>query len=134
MSIVTAARASVTDDERSLLVRLEALLEREGELLVAHDDTTAVALVALAEERERVAARLGEAARIRRASGASDASEDAELMASYRRLRQRHDVRAQVLRRHADRNARAVGVLAQASGQDGLYRADGRIAMHFVPA
>lgn len=117
------------DDERSLLARLELLLEREQELLVTRD---ADGLAALAEEREQVGARLAEAARARHAAVGSSAAQDAELVALYRRLRRRHDLQAQIVRRHAERNARAIGVLAQATGQANLYRADGRVAMQFV--
>ncbi len=136
-----SARAGTTslegDDERSLLIGLELLLEREQELLASRD---AEGLCAVAEERERLTARLVSAAQARRKTtrlrtvidddGAAD--RDAELIELYRRLRERHDVRARVLRRHSDRNSRAVGVLAQASNQAGLYGADGRVPVQWA--
>ena len=109
-----------------MLIRLEGLLEREAQYLVARD---AAQLGAVAEEREHVTLRLVSAARQRRASGATD---DAELAARYRRLRQRHEIQAHVVRRHAEANARALGVLAQAAGQSNLYRADGRVPLQYL--
>ena len=137
-----SARAGTTspegDDERSLLIGLELLLEREQELLASRD---AEGLCAVAEERERLTARLVSAAQARRKSmhlrtviDEDGADRDAELIALYRRLRERHDVRARVLRRHSDRNSRAVGVLAQASNQAGLYGADGRVPVQWAAA
>jgi flagellar biosynthesis/type III secretory pathway chaperone len=118
MSMIVAQQVPMSaDDERSLLGRLETLLADEEQQLLTRDPA---ALAAIAEERERVTAR--------------PAAEQAELLALYRRLRQRHDVQAQVVRQHAERNARAIGVLAQASGQAGLYQADGRVALQFAPA
>ena len=125
----SATSSLMGDDERALLIRLELLLEREEALLVRRDAT---GLAALAEEREHVTERLGHAARARRAAPVRDAATDAELIERYRRLRQRHDVQAQIVRRHAEVNARAIGVLAQATGQANLYQADGRVAMRFV--
>lgn len=118
-----------SDDERSLLGRLESLLVEEEALLLARDPD---GLATVAEERDRVTARLATAARTRSATHALGAEEEADLLAWYRRLRQRHDVQAQVVRQHAERNARAVGVLAQATGEAGLYKADGRVAMRFL--
>lgn len=115
-----------TDDERSLLLRLEQLLEFEDELLVTRD---AAALAAVADERERITERLGHAARKRRAEDARDPADDADLLALYRRLRQRHDVQAKIVRQHLDHNARAIGVIAQATGQAKLYQANGRVPM-----
>lgn len=137
-----SARALTTslegDDERSLLIGLELLLEREQELLASRD---AAGLCAVAEERERLSARLVSAAQARRKTmhlrtviDEDGADGDAELIALYRRLRERHDVRARVLRRHSDRNSRAVGVLAQASNQAGLYGADGRVPVQWAAA
>ncbi|MGI9026443.1 MAG: hypothetical protein ACR2GP_12870 [Burkholderiaceae bacterium] len=130
------------DDERSLLIGLELLLEREEQLL---ESRGAEGLCVVAEERERLTARLVEAAQARRKTmhlrtvidddgGARRDAEDAELIELYQRLRQRHDVRARVVRRHSDRNARAVGVLAQASNQAGLYGADGRVPVQWTAA
>jgi flagellar biosynthesis/type III secretory pathway chaperone len=121
---------SSPDDEKGLLIQLELLLEREQELLGVRD---AAGIIAVAEERERLIERLGDAARRRRAlpRTGSDADE-ADLVELYRRLRHGHDVRAQVLRGHADRNATAMRVLAQASGDVGLYQADGSVRMQFV--
>lgn len=116
------------DDERALLMRLELLLDRESALLAARDVD---GLAALADERERVATGIAQAARIRRAAP-RDPQVDADLLALYERLRQRHDVQAQIVRRHAERNERAIGVLAQATGQTNLYKSDGRVAMQFV--
>ena len=121
--------AVVEDDERSLLIRLELLLEREDDLLVGRDPT---GLADVAEERERITERLGQAARTRRALATRDQVEDAELVELYRRLRHRHDVRAQIVRRHLEQNTRAIGVLAQATGQSALYQADGRVPLRFV--
>lgn len=125
MATIHATRA---DDERSLLTRLEQLIEREDELLGAHD---AAALSAVADEREHLTERLGHAARARHAS-ARDPADDAELLALYRRLRQRHDIQAKIVRQHLDQNARAIGVLAQATGQAHLYQANGRVPLQFV--
>lgn len=118
-----AAASPAGGDERSLLIRIELLLEREEELLESRD---AEGLFALAQERERLTASLGEAAQARRRATQTHAGE-AELIALYERLRHRHDVRARVMRRHAERNACAVGVLAQAANQPCLYGADGRV-------
>lgn len=119
------AATSVADsDERSLLIQIERLLEREEELLVSRN---AEGLFALAQERERLTARLGEAAQARRRATQTHAADEAELIALYERLRHRHEVRARVMRRHAERNACAVGVLAQAANQPCLYGADGRV-------
>ena len=117
------------DDERSLLGRLESMLDHEESLLVARD---AAGLAALAEEREHVAERLGRVARARRPG--ADPSVDADLLKMYERLRQRHDVQAQVVQRHVERTGRAINVLAQATGQGNLYNADGRVAMQFASA
>ncbi len=122
------APAATGDDERSLLIRLELLLEREEDLLDAHRSD---ALVALSQEREQVTEQLAVAARHRRATS-STSSNDAELVALYQRLRHRHDVRARVLCLRAERNARALGVLAQANGRGNLYQSDGRVAMQFA--
>lgn len=115
-------------DERSLLMRLEGLLEREEQMLASRD---ASGLVAIAEEREQITARLGAAARARRLSSAAHGDE-AELVDLYTRLRQRHEIRAKVIQRHEERNTCAVGVIAQASGHASLYNADGRVPMRFA--
>lgn len=128
------------DDERSLLIRLELLLEREEALLESHD---AEGLFAVAEERERLTVRLGEAAQARRRTmplrtgfpdSEGSATEEAELIELYERLRHRHDIQARVVRRHGDRNARAVGVLAQAANRSSLYGADGRVPVQWAAA
>ena len=124
----TVSSSPMGDDERALLIRLELLLEREGELLAARD---ADGLAALADEREQLAVRIAQAARVRQAAP-RDPAVEASLLALYQRLRQRHDVQAQIIRRHAERNERAVGVLSQATGRTNLYKADGRVAMQFV--
>ncbi len=124
-----AAVAPTTDDERSLLVRLDALLEREEALLAAPD---ADGLFAIADEREQLTARLGDAARARRLATANVV--DAELVALYDGIRRRYALRAQVVRRRAERNQRAVGVLAQVSGNAPLYDAGGRVPLKFAPA
>lgn len=116
------------DDERALLKRLELLLDRESALLAARD---ADGLAALADERERIATRIAGAARERQVAE-RDPQVEAELLALYERLRRRHDVQAQIVRRHAERTGRAIGVLAQATGQTNLYKSDGRVAMQFV--
>ncbi len=128
-SVQTFSSLPQGGDERALLIRLELLLEREEELIAARD---AVGLTAVAEEREQVTTRIAAAARLRQASPGRNREAEAALLALYQRLRQRHDVQAQVVRVHAERNARAVGVLAQATGQASLYKADGKVAMHFV--
>lgn len=120
----------VADDERALLKRLEHLLDRESALLATRD---ADGLAALADERERVATRIAASARQRQAAP-RDPQVDADLLALYERLRQRHDVQAQIVRRHAEQTGRAIGVLAQATGQTNLYKSDGRVAMQFVAA
>lgn len=134
MIATTTPRAVVMplteDDERSLLVCLEGLLEREERMMTTRD---ASGLVAVAEERERVTARLGAAARARRLTSAAHGDE-AELVDLYTRLRQRHEVRAKVVRRHEERNACAISVIAQASGQANLYDAAGHVKMHFAAA
>jgi flagellar biosynthesis/type III secretory pathway chaperone len=117
------------DGERSLLMRIELLLEREEEMLAMRDAT---GLAVVAAEREGLVERLANAARKRRAAPRVAGSDEAELIELYRRLRQRHDVRAQVVRRYSDRNSRAIGVLAQATSQDSLYKADGSVALRFV--
>jgi flagellar biosynthesis/type III secretory pathway chaperone len=124
----TPTRPLTEDDERSLLVRLELLLEREEEMIVARD---AAGLVAVAEERERVTAQLGAAASARRLASVVHGDE-AELIELYTRLRQRHQVRARLIQRHAERNGRAVSVMAQATGQTQFYEADGRVPLKFV--
>ena len=116
-------------DERSLLIHFELLLECERDMLSARD---ASGLALLAAERERLTARLAEVARERQNGRHPIAVADAELVELYRRLRQRHDVRARVVRLHGDRNARAIGVLAQAAGQGNLYKSDGSVALQFV--
>ncbi len=130
----TVATPLEGDDERSLLIRLELLLEREQELLESHESD---GLFAIAEERERLTMRLIDAAQTRRKTmqlrtgvgdDKSSTTEEAELIALYQRLRHRHDVRARVMRRHSEHNARAAGVLAQAGNQASLYGADGRVA------
>ena len=115
------------DDERSLLTRLEALLELEEQMIAARD---ASGLVAIAEEREQVTARLGAAARARRLSSAH--GDEAGLVDLYTRLRQRHDIRAKIIQRHEERNACAASVIAQATGQGSLYDAAGRVPMKFA--
>ncbi len=125
----TPSTSLAGEDERSLLIRLERMLEREEALFATRD---AVGLTAIAEEREHVTERLAKAARVRHAAPALGTAEVAELLALYRRLRQRHEVQAQVVRRHVDRNARAIGVLAQATGQSNLYQSNGRVTMQFV--
>ena len=117
------------NDEGALLLLLEALLVREEAALAAQDAAT---LMAVAAERDQVTQRVAEAARARRAGPPLDAAADAVLLGLYERLRQRHQVQAQVVRCHAERNERAVGVLAQATGQSSLYNAEGRVAMQFV--
>ncbi len=135
----TVATSLEGDDERSLLIALELLLEREEELLESRD---AEGLCAVADERERLTARLVSAAQARRKTmhlrpvldDDRGVDRDAELIELYRRLRERHDVRARVMRRHSERNARAIGVLAQASNQAGLYGADGRVPAQWAAA
>ncbi len=125
------------DDERSLLARLEQMLDREESLLAAHD---AAGLLVLAEERLQLSARLVSAAQARRMrrsdpsarNRSEDEHEDAELVASYQRLRQRHEVRARVMQRHQDRTTRAIGVIAQAANQSSMYGSDGRVAMRWA--
>ncbi len=124
--MTSAASAPTGDDERSLLVRFEEILEREEAAIVAHD---AGALGAIAEERDHLTVRLAEAARRRLASPTPIEAELADL---YRRLRERHQVRGRVVRRHAEHNHRALGVLAQAAGRTGLYNADGSVARPFA--
>lgn len=131
ISAATASRTALPpseDDERSLLARLEALLEREEGLLATRD---ADGLARIAEEREHVAARLGVAARARRLASTHHGDE-AELVDLYTRLRQRHEVRARVVQRHEKRNATAIGVIAQAGGQAHVYEADGRVTMRYA--
>jgi flagellar biosynthesis/type III secretory pathway chaperone len=129
VSILAATVPLGDSDERSLLIRFELLLEREEEALAARDAAT---VVTLAEERERLADRLAEVARQRRTQPRLAATEEAELVDLYRRLRDRHSVRAGVVRRHAEQNSRALGVLAQATGSSGLYQADGSVPLKFV--
>ena len=117
--MIPAASVSTVDDERALLVRFEQLLEREEAAIVAHE---VAALAAIAEEREHLTNLLAEAARRRRASPTAIEADIADM---YRRLRERHEVRGRVVRRHAEHNNRAIGVLAQAAGRGGLYNADG---------
>lgn len=114
-----------TEDERTLLLRFEDLLEREERYLVARD---ADALGAVSEEREHLAQRIIAVARSRRTASPAD---DPELVAIYLRLRLRHEVRAKVVRRYVESNARAIGVLAQAAGQANLYQADGSVPMQY---
>ena len=121
---------SAGEDERVLLMRLEQLLEREHARIVACD---APGLTAVAEEREHLTARLTTVARARRA-GTTDEVVDAELLSLYQRLRRQHEVQALVVRRHLERNTRAIGVLAQAAGRSEIYQANGRVAMQFVAA
>jgi flagellar biosynthesis/type III secretory pathway chaperone len=129
LAATRAATAPLTDDdERSLLIRLDLLLEREEEMLAARD---VVGLVDLSTERERLTERLAEAARVRRAGPKGSDADEAELIELYRLLRQRHEVRARVLRRHSDRNACAMSVLAQATGDSEIYKADGSVALRF---
>ncbi len=123
-----AAVAPSADDERSLLVRLDALLEREQAMLAAAD---ADGLIAIADERDQLTTRLGDAARARRLAQAKTV--DPELVALYDGIRRRYAVRAQVVRQRAERNQRAVGVLAQATGQSPLYDAGGRVPLKFAP-
>ena len=118
-----------SEDERALLRRLALLLDEEARSLSARD---AGQLGAIAAERERVTASLVSAARERRAARTNDdAGDEAVLAVLYRQLRQRHAIQAQVVRRHVEANARAIGVLAQAAGPSNLYRADGRVALHY---
>jgi hypothetical protein len=117
------------DDEKNLLIRLELLLEREEELLAARDAT---GLAAIAQEREQLVERVGLAARRRRAGPRP--TDEADLVELYRRLRHRHAVRSQVVRRQSDRNSSAIRVLAQAMNDTGLYQADGSVKMQFVAA
>ncbi len=74
-----------------------------------------------------LAERLAEAARARRAAPSPGAAVEAELVALYRRLRDRHELRARIVRRRAERNGSALRVLAQAAGRTGLYQADGSV-------
>lgn len=117
-------------DERTLLRALEDLLDREDDRLRAGDPD---GLVMLAAERERLTTALMQAAQARRKAPV-DATVQAELDARYCALRERHETRGQVVRRFADRTARAIGVLAQASGQAGTYGADGRMAVRWGAA
>lgn len=127
--MTNATHAVQALDERTLLLRLESLLELEDGHLASQD---ADGLVALAGERETLVVQLGDAARARRVSPGLTDTEQAELAALYERLRQRHDIRAQVMRRRVERTRRAIGVLAQANNQQGLYEADGRVTMQFA--
>lgn len=123
-----AALPASGDDERSLLIRLEQLLDREEAALASRD---AIAIAGLAEEREQVTARLGDAAAARCSGARLSIDDETRLMAMYEQLRQRHAVRAQVVHRHAERNARSIGVLAQASGQSALYQSNGRVPLQY---
>lgn len=116
------------DDERSLLIRLGILLEREEEMIAARD---ADGISEVAEARERLAHRIAEAASLRRATGVRDPVVESDLAELYQHLRRRHELRGRLIRRHVERNARAMGVLAQAAGQASLYGADGRVALQF---
>jgi flagellar biosynthesis/type III secretory pathway chaperone len=127
MTITTVA--PTLDDEKSLLIRLELLLEREEELLATRDTA---GMAAIAEEREQLVERVGHAARRRRAGPRP--TDEADLVELYRRLRHNHAVRAQVIRRQSDRNSSAVRVLAHAMNDTGLYQADGSVKMQFVAA
>jgi flagellar biosynthesis/type III secretory pathway chaperone len=131
MPAVQVPGTSPLDDEKGLLIQLELLLEREEELLGARDTA---GIAAVAAQREQLIERLGDAARRRRAStrAVPPGADEADLVELYRRLRHRHDVRSQVLRLYADRNATAMRVLAQATGDVGLYQADGSVRMQFV--
>jgi hypothetical protein len=124
---IAPSPASSHDGEKSLLIRLELLLEREEELLAVRDVT---GLAAIAEEREQLVERVALAAGRRRAG--PPPADEADLVELYRRLQHRHGVRSQVIRRHADRNATAVRVLAQAMGEGQLYQADGSVKMQFA--
>ena len=116
-------------DEHRLLQALRMLLvEEERCLHSAHADR----LFDLAHERDRLLASLSAAAQVRRASGRTDPSLEAELIALYRSMRQQHATQATVVRRFADRAACAIGVLAQASGRNPTYGADGRVAMRWT--
>lgn len=117
-------------DERTVLRELEALLVREQEALVAHEGD---ALFGLAESRERLSAELGEAAARRRAAPRDPALE-AELLALYQAMRDRHETQSRVVRRFEDRNGRALGVLAQAAGRGGVYGSDGRMSRQWSAA
>ncbi len=101
-TVRTIGAPAAGDDERALLARFEQLLEREDRFIVARD---AVGLASIADERAQLIERLATAARERRASPAMSAAAEAELIDLYRRLRQRHDLRARIVRRHAERNA-----------------------------
>ncbi len=76
--------------------------------------------------------RLAEAVRVRRTTSSTSDADEAELIDLYRRLRHRHDLRARTIRRHAERNASALRVLAQASGNTSLYQADGSVRLQFT--
>jgi|GEM_PF-2015159 len=112
--------------EQTLLLEFQQLMDREERLLHAHD---ADGLVAIAEERERLTSALSAAAGARRAAGHCDAADEAQLIELYRLMRARHETRSRVVARYNDRNARALGVLAQAAGHAGVYGADGRVPM-----
>jgi hypothetical protein len=128
---IASTPASSFEDEKNLLIRLELLLEREEELLATpRSIDSAAGLAAVAEEREQVIERVAFAARRRRAGPAP--TDEADLVELYRRLRHRHGVRQQVVRRHSDRNSSAIRVLAQAMGDGQLYQADGSVKMQFA--
>ncbi len=129
LAAMDAMPSTHEDDERSLLSRIEQLLDAEQDLLVTRD---ADALALVAEQRERLVARLEQSARLRCAKPAQDVAANAELAERYRRLRHRHDVQALIVRRAAEQNARVLGVLAQATGQSAVYQANGRVAVRFV--
>jgi flagellar biosynthesis/type III secretory pathway chaperone len=118
----------VAGDERALLTRFELLLEREQDAIAARD---AGAIAAVADERALLTGQLAGAARDRRAGPALDPADEAALIERYRRLQHLHNVRGQVVRRHADHNSRAVGVLAQAVGAANVYKSDGTVALQF---
>ncbi len=126
-----ADAAASAADEGALLRAFDDILAREEGALAGRDTA---ALLALAEERERLTVRLFAVADARRATGrGQDAAAEAELVALYQALRSRHETRARVVRRYADRNARALGVLSQAGRDATVYGADGRMTTHWAP-
>ena len=125
---MNAPLRSIVDaqSEQNLLLEFQQLMDREERLLNTQD---AEGLLAIAEERERLTSALSAAAAARRAAGHCEAADEAQLIELYRLMRARHESRSRVLARFNDRNARALGVLAQAAGHPAVYGSDGRVPM-----
>lgn len=119
------------DEEAQLLVRLQQLLIQEQDCLItAENEDNTQLLTRLAADKTRLLMQLSHLPRLNQPPAAIPPV----LQNAWHAARTQQAINAELLQRRAQRNAAALRVLNQASGQSLLYAADGSHQSLMPPA